>query len=115
MGQQPALLKKCSFRERPAMNRLLLLLAFTLLVACSKKQTVVEADTVEYFKLHLKADMNYTALTQQFGQPEADRGSGIHIYVYELKNGTAVWIGYTDKILYARHMDGYGQLIANLL
>jgi len=99
------------------MRRFLLLIAFafTLLVSCSKKEMTPEADTVEYFKLHLTADMNYTSITQKFGQPDGDKGSGIHIYVYRLKDGTAIWIGYTDKILYARHMDSNDQLIATLI
>ena len=98
-------------------RRLLLLILFTvtILASCSKKQTVAQADTVEYFKLHLKADMNYAAIAQRFGQPDADKGSGIHIYVYQLKDGTAIWIGYTDKILYARHMDSNDRLIATLI
>ena|SRR5215204_3590306 len=99
------------------MTRMLLLIvvAFTILASCSKKEKPIEADTVEYFKLHLKMEMNYTAITQKFGQPDAEKGSGIHIYVYQLQDGTAVWIGYTDKILYARHVDNNDQLIATLL
>lgn len=41
-----------------------------------------------------------------FGAPDDDIGSGIHIYVYNLKDGTQVHIAYTDKLLSARHVDG---------
>lgn len=96
------------------------LLLFFLLVAasfasCSKNENKVEKDTIEYFRLHLKADMDFAAIQTQFGAPDADKGSGIHIYVYELKDGTSVWIGYTNKIMYARHMDSNDQLISNLI
>ena len=39
------------------------------------------------------------------GAPDRDIGSGIHIYVYRLSNGTEVWIGSPDAltILYARN------------
>lgn len=99
------------------MKRLLFLavFAFALSAGCSKKEKEPEVRTVEYFTLHLTAAMNYSDITQTFGQPDADKGSGIHIYVYNLKDGTFVWIGYTDKILYARHMDSNNQLIATLL
>lgn len=99
------------------MGRFLLLIvfSFTVLAGCSKKEKGPEAGTVEYFKQHLKADMNYTAITQTFGQPDADKGSGIHIYVYNLKDGTTIWIGYADKILYARQVDSNNQVIATLL
>ena len=99
------------------MKRLLLLavFAFTLLTGCSKKAKETEAGTLEYFKQHLTADMTYAAITQTFGQPAADKGSGIHIYVYGLKDGTAVWIGYADKILYAKQVDSNNQVIAILL
>lgn len=99
------------------MRRLLLLIlfAFTLSTGCSKKEKGTETGTVEYFKQHLTADMNYATITKTFGQPNADKGSGVHIYVYGLKDGTSIWIGYADKILYARQMDSNNQLIATLL
>jgi hypothetical protein len=83
--------------------------------ACSKNESKVEKATIEYFRIHLKADMDFTAIQNLFGQPDADLGSGIHIYVYQLKDGTAIWIGYANKIMYARHIDGNNQLISNLV
>jgi hypothetical protein len=50
-----------------------------------------------------------------FGAPDRDIGSGIHIYVYDLSDGTKVYIGYTDKIMYARHMSSSGQVLHNLI
>lgn len=59
--------------------------------------------------------MNYSDLVQTFGEPEDDKGSGIHIYVYRLEDGTEVWIGFTDQILYANHLDGQLNLLKELL
>lgn len=59
--------------------------------------------------------MNYNAIVAKFGEPSKDIGSGIHIYVYILSDSTEVWIGYTDKILYARHLDKNHLLIENLI
>jgi hypothetical protein len=49
--------------------------------------------------------MKYSDLKMIFGEPDADTGSGIHMYIYNLEDGTQVVIGYTDKILYARHIN----------
>lgn len=59
--------------------------------------------------------MTFTSIVEIFGQPSKDIGSGIHIYVYPLIDLTEVWIGYTDKILYARHMNQNQLLIETLI
>ena len=42
------------------------------------------------------------------GPPDADVGSGIHIYVYHLSDGSRVWVGTPDRrrLLYVRHITG---------
>ena len=70
-----------------------------------------EVNTVSYFRDNLKPDMNYNSIVAKFGEPAKDIGSGIHIYVYVLADSTEIWIGYADKIIYARHMDKNHQLI----
>lgn len=83
---------------------LLFLFVLTLTnFSCNKKQVASEG-TYEYFNAHLKPSMTYNDLIATFGNPNGDLGSGIHIYCYNLVDGTSVWIGYTDKIMYARHM-----------
>lgn len=81
--------------------------------ACTEKMPA--KDSIEYFELHLNRDMDIREIQQTFGSPDNDIGSGIHIYVYDLNDGTAIWIGYTDRILYARHMDRNQQLLATIL
>ncbi len=49
--------------------------------------------------------MSYGDIVKRFGKPDEDRGSGIHIYVYNLSDSTEIVIGFTDKIVYARHVD----------
>ena len=71
--------------------------------------------SVKDFKESLKPEMNYQAIVDAFGRPDKDVGSGIHIYVYTLKDSTEIVIGYTQKILYARHLGSDHQLINNLL
>jgi hypothetical protein len=71
--------------------------------------------TYDYFKDNLKSDMTYNSIVAKFGTPSKDIGSGIHIYVYQLTDSTEIWIGYTDKILYARHVDKNGQIIDNFI
>jgi len=67
------------------------------------------------FKDNLKSDMTYNSIIAKFGKPSKDIGSGIHIYVYQLTDSSEIWIGYTDKILYASHVDKNGQIIENII
>ena len=95
---------------------LTILLTGMLFTYCSKKGNSDPApDTVGYFMVNLKAEMKYTEIVNVFGDPDGDKGSGIHIYVYDLSDGTAVWIGYTDKIMYARHVNSSGQIIHTII
>ena len=98
---------------------MLLAIMFTTLLftACSKdtREEPTDKETIEYFNYNLKADLKYDDLVNLFGEPDGDIGSGIHIYVYDLKDGSKVYIGYTDKIMYARHMSSSGQLLHNII
>ena len=78
---------------------------FTIASYSCKKNQRPEPGTYEYFKVKISADMSYSSLENVFGKPDADIGSGIHIYVYNLKDGTFIWIGYASNIMYVRHMD----------
>lgn len=86
-----------------------------LLVACSKRNEGVKPLTYNDFKISLTSQMDYVAIVKKFGLPNKDIGSGIHIYVYELSDSTEVWIGYTDKILYARHVDKHQHLLDTII
>ena len=61
--------------------------------------------TFKEFQASLKKEMDYNALVDAFGKPNEDIGSGIYVYVYSLTDSTRILIGYTDKIIYARHID----------
>ena len=84
-------------------------------LACNKNNSQDNKDSYSYFSKELKADMDYNSIVNKFGQPDEDKGSGIHIYVYKLQDGTEVWIGYADRIMYARHMSSNGQLLHTLI
>ncbi|MDD4921966.1 MAG: hypothetical protein PHS30_05755 [Bacteroidales bacterium] len=58
--------------------------------------------------------MDYDSIVATFGEPSKNIGSGIHIYVYTLIDSTEVWIGYADRIQYAKHMDENHQFIENI-
>jgi hypothetical protein len=76
---------------------------FVTVTACDDSS--MSRDSIEYFRKYLKPDMGYSDLRSRFGKPDADIGSGIHVYVYNLDDGTQVTIGFTDKIIYARHIN----------
>ena len=96
-----------------------ILLTTLLFAACSKDDDNTnnndQKDTMQYFDANLKADMKYEDLVNLFGQPDGDLGSGIHIYYYNLNDGSRIVIGYADKILYARHVSANGQAVHNII
>ena len=85
------------------------------LTSCLDDERVAHTDTIEYFSQHIRADMSYKVMVRTFGEPDGDVGSGIHIYVYTLEDFTEIRIGYTDRILYANHVDSNNQLLATLI
>ncbi len=99
------------------MQNKIYLLAFFLAVFLSCTNEIdINKHGLKYsdFENNLKSDMTFNSIVATFGEPSNDIGSGIHIYVYKLSDSTEIWIGYADKILYARHVDENGQIIENL-
>ena len=81
-----------------------------------QRHSLVEniAPTIDDFRETLSKSNDIGTIFSKFGEPHKDIGSGIHIYVYELEDSTQVWIGYTDQILYARHVDSDGNILEKL-
>lgn len=95
-----------------------IVLSSLLFTACSKdddNNSTNDKDTAAYFNANLRADMKYDEMVTTFGAPDGDLGSGIHIYYYDLNDGSRIVIGYTDKIMYARHVSTSGQVIHNII
>lgn len=96
-----------------------ILLTALLFAACSKNGDNTDnndqKDTLQYFEANLKADMKYDDIVNIFGPPDGDSGSGIHIYYYNLNDGSRIVIGYVDKIFYARHVSANGQVLHNII
>jgi hypothetical protein len=78
------------------------ILLISILTSCDNDEKQL---TYYDFKASLDPEMDYKAIVREFGEPHEDIGSGIHIYVYELNDSTQIIIGYSDQILYARHVD----------
>ena len=94
----------------------LFVLLFIVFMACAKENDSID-DGFKYsdFEDNLKSDMTFNSIVAKFGTPSKDIGSGIHIYVYQLTDSSEIWIGYTDIILYARHVDKNGQVINTII
>ena len=97
------------------MKQLLVFLFTTALLGASCLKSDSEKRTFEYFSNHLKADMNFNDIKKTFGEPDEDIGRGIHIYIYKLKDGSEIGIGYTDKILYAKHVGRKREVIHRII
>lgn len=67
--------------------------------------------TLNEFTKILSETQDIESIFEQLGKYHDDIGSGIHIYVYYLNDETQIWIGYTDEIIYVKHMDAVGNLI----
>lgn len=94
------------------MKTLILIFSLAFIFACTQQHVSPEQNalsqqelTYGYFADNLKPDMTYEKITKTFGTPARDIGSGIHIYVYPLTDSTEIWIGFTDKIMYAKQVD----------
>lgn len=92
-----------------------LIITIALLVSACSQDDDAQRKSIDYFETHLQKDMSHTKLISTFGQPDKDMGSGIHIYVYKLEDNTEVWVGCTDKILYANHVDQDQNLLKVLI
>jgi hypothetical protein len=93
------------------MKKLLLLLFLTSGCLLSCKKDTTDKRTYEYFAANVKQPMDDKIVIKLFGEPDDDIGSGIHIFVYNLTDGTVIFIGVTDHIHYASHVDANGQLL----
>jgi hypothetical protein len=93
---------------------LFITLVFTFAVACSQDEEE-NRNTLDYFETHLQQDMSHSKLMAVFGEADKDIGSGIHIYVYNLDDNTEVWVGISDKLLYANHVDKNQNLLKVLI
>ena len=84
------------------MIRRLVLLALLLLPVVAYAAT--RERSVKAFRA-IGARTGWAAVEARFGAPDADIGSGIHIYVYRLADGSEVRIGTPDRkqILYVIH------------
>lgn len=96
---------------------LYLILFACLLFSCDKPQQEEQnkQPSWEDFRDFLTIDTDSQAIVARFGPPERDAGSGIHIYVWLLKDSTEIWIGYVSKILYARHVDKNRNILHTLI
>jgi hypothetical protein len=94
-----------------------LLLFLCMSFSCEKQQPEKQMKQLTYedFRDFLTKDMDYQAIVAKFGEPDRDMGSGIHIYVYDLKDSTEIWIGYVTQIMYARHIDKNHNVLHTLI
>ena len=97
------------------LKKIVLLVILVQFVFACAEEDKPKSDTLEYFEKYLRKDMSHASLLETFGDPVKDLGSGIHIYVYKLGDSTEVWIGVTDVILYANHVDQDQHLLKELI
>jgi hypothetical protein len=116
------------------MNRVFMLCVLLVLVGCgrsepSKTPSPSTADTsqlvrdtikvpdapktarrIDAFR-SLRPTMTMAEVVRQCGYPDSDIGSGIHIFVYRLDDGSTVRIGTPDlqRMLYATHTEKSGK------
>jgi len=93
------------------MKRILLMLTFCITIECaSTEQALAQqipstARAIEAFR-RIQPQMSMEQIIEICGVPDEDIGSGIHIYVYKLADGSLVRIGTPDKkrLIYVAHV-----------
>ena len=70
--------------------------------------------TLDDFKDTLSEPYDIDTIFSKFGEPHYDIGSGIHVYVYDLNDGTQMLIGYNGDILYVTNLDLDGNVLEEL-
>ena len=55
------------------------------------------ATAISRIRAVIKADLTFDKLSEILGEPDMDIGSGIHIFVYRLSDGTGIRVGTPDK------------------
>lgn len=91
-----------------------LILSGAFFCSCNDDESLGR-DTISFFEKNLSSEMTLREVKATFGKPDEDVGSGIHIFVYNLADGTNVLIGITDVLLYARHVDESGNVLQELI
>ena len=63
------------------------------------------------FNRRLNKDLTPIKAIDLFGKPDRTIGSGLLIYVYDLSDGTALWLAFPGqaKMLYAKHVQAKGK------
>ncbi|MEJ7645468.1 MAG: hypothetical protein WKF87_12805 [Chryseolinea sp.] len=67
------------------MERLPGIVCISIALACSPEDEI-RRSSADDFRGTLVHDMTYHDIVKSFGEPDEDRGSGIHIYVYKLSD-----------------------------
>ena len=59
----------------------------------------------------IKVGTSYAEVEKQFGKPDKEIGSGLHIPVYILSDGSEVMLGFAENLLYIKHRLNDGKII----
>jgi|GEM_PF-2207738 len=66
---------------------------------------IASARSLAIFR-QLTANDSYATVERLAGKPDRDIGSGLHIFVYDLPDGSQIYIGFADlnKLIYVSHV-----------
>ena len=98
---------------RPVTRVLLIVLSVLLLTACSRSRA--PEGSLEFFRQNLKSNMDINQIKETFGEAETLEDPLCSVYKYHLGDSTQVWIGYTDKMVYACFVDKDFNLVEDLV
>jgi hypothetical protein len=75
------------------------LASFMLLTSCNgnKAQTPIASNERKFSDFEfLKLGMSYAEVVENIGESDRDIGSGVHLFVYELSDGTEVLLSFVS-------------------
>lgn len=99
---------------RTVSHHLIIAFSVVLLFGCSQRREA-PAGSLDYFRQNLTAGMDISEIKETFGETKVLTNPTVSVYKYHLVDSTEVWIGYTDKIVYACFVDERHNLVEDLV
>src|SRR6185503_15539447 len=95
-------------------RRSFLLAGLAIIAGCQRSPSSGDRGrTLDDFEPHLTRRLTPALARAAFGSPDEETGSGLRIYIYRLREGDRLWLGFPGDrpIVYAKLQTGDGSVL----